>query len=658
MFGFYRFASVSPILKVADTDFNTEEIIRCGKDAVQNGATFVVFPELCITGYTCSDLFHQELLLQKSLGSLSRIAEAFRDSNAVIAVGLPLRMFGKLYNCAAFLQHGNLVAVTPKIHLPNQREFYEKRHFSSGRDLLRSTSAGPAMCPVDGFGDVPVTNFFTVRGSREKDATSSSSEIRIGVELCEDLWTPVPPSGELSLAGANVIVNLSASDALVGKRDYRRDLVRNQSARCMAAYVYASAGVHESTTDMVFSGHLMIAENGSLLAESRPFSRESEIIYADVDVERLNMQRLSEGSFQDFDSREIYARAAAFESLQPIEKLQYRFVSPTPFVPGSIESRDRSCTEIFNIQCAGLAKRLDAAHSKHAVIGLSGGLDSTLALLVVAETFKLLNRPAKEIIALTLPGFGTTKRTKSNAVKLAELLGTELRTVDIQKACLQHFADIGHDPKTLDVTYENVQARERTQILMDIANSEGGIVIGTGDLSEIALGWSTYNADHMSMYAVNCDIPKTLVRHIVGWYADRAARLDAGEKGDALATVLKDILDTPVSPELLPADANGQIAQKTESILGAYEIHDFYLYHFAKYGATPKKMLFLAKYAFAGKYSAEELEKALALFVRRFFTQQFKRSCIPDGPKVGTISLSPRADWRMPSDASFDSWLS
>ena len=656
MFGFYRFASVSPILKVADTEFNTEEIIRCGKDAVQNGATFVVFPELCITGYTCSDLFHQELLLQKSLGSLSRIAEAFRDRYAVIAVGLPLRMFGKLYNCAAFLQHGKLVAVTPKIHLPNQREFYEKRHFSSGRDLLRSTTAGPVMCPIEGFGDVPVTNFFTVNGSR--DVTSSASEIRIGVELCEDLWTPVPPSGELALAGANVIVNLSASDALVGKRDYRRDLVRNQSARCMAAYVYSSAGVHESTTDMVFSGHLMIAENGSLLAESKPFSRESEIVFADVDVQRLNMQRLSEGSFQDFDSREIYARAAAFESLQPLEKLQYRYVSPTPFVPGSIESRDKSCTEIFSIQCAGLAKRLDAAHSKHAVIGLSGGLDSTLALLVVAETFKLLNRPAKEIIALTLPGFGTTKRTKSNAVKLAELLGTELRTIDIQKACLQHFEDIGHDPKKLDVTYENVQARERTQILMDIANSEGGIVVGTGDLSEIALGWSTYNADHMSMYAVNCDIPKTLVRHIVGWYADRAARLDAGEKGAVLASVLKDILDTPVSPELLPADANGQIAQKTESILGAYEIHDFYLYHFAKYGATPEKMLFLAKYAFNGKYSDEELQKALTVFVRRFFTQQFKRSCIPDGPKVGTISLSPRADWRMPSDASFDSWLS
>ena len=644
MFGFYRFASVCPTLKVADTAYNADEIIRCAAEAIKNDAGFVVFPELCITGYTCSDLFHQESLLEKSLVSLSRIAQAFAESDAVIAVGLPLRMFGCLYNCAAFVQYGKLVAVTPKIHLPNQREFYEKRHFSSGRDLLRGAygaSAGNAavMCPVEGFGDVPVTNFFTVKGS----------DVRVGVELCEDLWTAVPPSGELALAGANVIVNLSASDALVGKCDYRRNLVLNQSARCMAAYVYASAGVCESTTDMVFSGHLMIAENGCMIAENRQFNRESEIIYADVDVERLNMQRLSEGSFQDFDSRSVYARAASFDGLHSLDKLQYRFVSPTPFVPGNIETRDKSSTEIFNIQCAGLAKRLEASHSARAVIGLSGGLDSTLALLVVSETFKLLKRPAKGILALTMPGFGTTKRTRNNAVALAELLGVELRTVDIQKACLQHFEDIGHDPKKLDVTYENVQARERTQILMDIANSEGGIVIGTGDLSEIALGWSTYNADHMSMYAVNCDIPKTLVRHIVDWYADNS--------GAELKTVLKDILNTPVSPELLPADSNGQIAQKTESILGAYEIHDFYLYHFAKYGAKPEKLLFLAKYAFAGKFSDEELKKALTVFVRRFFTQQFKRSCIPDGPKVGTISLSPRADWRMPSDASFEDWL-
>ena len=648
MFGFYRFACVSPVLKVADTAYNTEEIIRSAKIAASNGAAFVVFPELCITGYTCSDLFHQELLLQNSTRSLLKIASALEDSDAVIAVGLPLRIFGRLYNCAAFVQRGKVIAVTPKIHLPNQREFYEKRHFSSGRDLLRG-NAGNGYAPlryfIEGVGEVPITNFITVKGCA---SCNSGSEVRMGVELCEDLWTPAPPSGELALAGANVIVNLSASDALVGKRDYRRNLVMNQSARCMAAYMYASAGVHESTTDMVFSGHLMIAENGSMLAESRPFSRETEIVYADVDVERLNMQRLSEGSFQDFDSRAIIARAATLDGLRACDALQYRYVSPTPFVPGNIETRDINCTEIFNIQCAGLAKRLDSTRSKRAVIGLSGGLDSTLALLVVAETFKLLNRPAKEILALTMPGFGTTKRTKNNAVELAELLGVELRTVDIQKACLQHFADIGHDPQKLDVTYENVQARERTQILMDIANSEGGIVIGTGDLSEIALGWSTYNADHMSMYAVNCDIPKTLVRHIVSWYADRSA---------ALAAVLRDILDTPVSPELLPADSSGQIAQKTESILGAYEIHDFFLYHFAKYGATPEKLRYLAKYAFKGQHSDEEIDKALAVFIRRFFTQQFKRSCIPDGPKVGTISLSPRADWRMPSDSSFNDWM-
>ncbi len=643
MFGFYRFACVSPVLKVADTAYNTEEIIR---------------------GYTCSDLFHQELLLQNSTRALVRIADALKDSDAVIAVGLPLRIFGRLYNCAAFVQHGRVVAITPKNHLPNQREFYEKRHFSSGRDLLRGlygalagNDAGVVKCVIEGAGEIPITNFITVKGA--------GSEVRVGVEICEDLWTPAPPSGELALAGANVIVNLSASDALVGKRDYRRNLVMNQSARCMAAYVYASAGVHESTTDMVFSGHLMIAENGNMLAESRPFSRETEIVYADVDVERLNMQRLSEGSFQDFDSRAIIARAATLEGLRACDTLQYRYVSPTPFVPGNTETRDASCTEIFNIQCAGLAKRLEATRSERAVIGLSGGLDSTLALLVVAETFKLLKRPAKEILALTMPGFGTTHRTRNNAVELAKLLGVELRTIDIQKACFQHFVDIGHDPQKLNVTYENVQARERTQILMDIANSEGGIVIGTGDLSEIALGWSTYNADHMSMYAVNCDIPKTLVRHIVSWYADRAVRdlnqagaeLAPSENGAVLADLLRDILDTPVSPELLPADSNGQIAQKTECILGAYELHDFFLYHFAKYGAAPEKLRYLAKYVFKGKHTDEGIDKALAVFIRRFFTQQFKRSCIPDGPKVGTISLSPRADWRMPSDASFGDWL-
>ncbi|SHK49731.1 NAD(+) synthase [Fibrobacter sp. UWEL] len=657
MFGFYRFASVCPNLKVADTAFNTAEIIRCGKLAQENGTAVTVFPELCITGYTCSDLFHQELLLKNAYGSLQKIAEAFADSDMIVAVGLPLRMFGRLYNCAAFVQRGQLIAVTPKIHLPNQREFYEKRHFNSGRDLLNS--ADRITWDFPGFGEVPVTNFIRsgVSSVAGCDAENAGAEICFGVELCEDLWTPMPPSGELALAGANVILNLSASDALVGKGDYRRNLVMNQSARCMAAYVYSSAGVQESTTDMVFSGHLMIAENGSMLAERKDYGRESEIIYADVDVQRLNMQRLSEGSFQDFDATPYFATAAEFGPLPEVKVLN-RFICSTPFVPGNVETRDSNCREIFNIQCAGLAKRMEASHSKRAVVGLSGGLDSTLALLVIAETFKLMNRPASEILVLTMPGFGTTNRTKNNAVTMAELLGVELRTVSIKDACMQHFSDIGHDPAVLNVTYENVQARERTQILMDVANKEGGIVVGTGDLSEIALGWSTYNADHMSMYAVNCDIPKTLVRHVVAWYADRARNFIADEKtADELSAVLRDILDTPVSPELLPADANGQIAQKTESILGAYEIHDFYLYHFAKYGAEPAKLLYLAKIAFAGTYPDEELERCLKLFVRRFFTQQFKRSCIPDGPKVGTISLSPRADWRMPSDASFSDWL-
>ncbi len=655
MFGFYRIASVCPTLKVADTEFNTDEIIRCGLLAKNEGAAVVVFPELCITGYTCSDLFHQELLLKKSFASLLKIAKAFDGSDMIVAVGLPLRMFGKLYNCAALLQRGKIIGVTPKIHLPNQREFYEKRHFNSGRDLLSANCAkiggygkAPLTYSFDGLGEVPITNFFTVNGSEE---------IRIGVELCEDLWTAAPPSGELALAGANVVLNLSASDALVGKGDYRRNLVMNQSARCMAAYVY-------------------------VLAERKNYSRKSEIVFADIDVQRLNAQRLSEGSFQDFDSTEYFAKAANFaplpivakDSEKPTEGLKYRYIAPMPFVPSDITHRDSNCREIFNIQCAGLAKRLESSYAKRAVLGLSGGLDSTLALLVVVETFKLLNRPLNEILVITMPGFGTTKRTKNNAVAMAELLGVELRTIDIKPSCLQHFKDIGHDAAKLDVTYENVQARERTKILMDLANKEGGIVVGTGDLSEIALGWSTYNADHMSMYAVNCDIPKTLVRHVVAWYADHVQELmgesaaNSQDSAKALADVLRDILDTPVSPELLPADSNGQIAQKTESILGAYEIHDFYLYHFTKYGAEPRKLLYLAEKAFGAKvgedgsaieakYPHEELVRVLKLFLKRFFAQQFKRSCIPDGPKVGTISLSPRADWRMPSDASSADWL-
>lgn len=640
-FGFYRVAAVCPKMKVADTEYNTTEILLAAKKAYAEGAMVIVFPELCITGYTCNDLFHQEMLLRNTIESIEKLRYGLADAvGALIVVGAPLRIQGRLYNCAVFIQNGHVKAVTPKIHLPNQREFYEKRHFSSGRDLL----ARPTTVEIGMDGAVPVTNFIRIGGD-----SSLNGELIIGCELCEDLWTPNPPSGDLALAGANVIVNLSASDALVGKANYRRDLVLNQSARCMAGYVYASAGVHESTTDMVCSGHLIIAENGSKLAECNKFSRETEIVYADIDIQRLNMQRISEGSFQDFDSAPYFERAAMTETIGEVA-LKYRFVSATPFVPGSVAARTECCTEIFNIQCAGLAKRLESGNIKHAILGLSGGLDSTLALLVVYETFKLLNRPAADIIAVTMPGFGTTKRTKNNAVDMANCLGVTLRTIDITKACMQHFEDIGHDPAVTDVTYENVQARERTQILMDLCNKEGGIVVGTGDLSEIALGWCTYNADHMSMYSVNCDIPKTLVRYIVQWYAEVTSLPN-------LSKVLYDILDTPVSPELLPTDANGNIAQKTENILGSYDIHDFYLYHFVKYGATPDKMLYLAKYAFNGKFSDEDLEKALKLFLRRFFGQQFKRSCIPDGPKVGTLSLSPRADWRMPSDASVNDWM-
>ena len=636
-YGFYRFAAACPKMKVADTKYNTEQILECIKKAFAEDATAIVFPELCITGYTCNDLFHQELLLQNAEKAIDEIVgQSNYYDNILIVVGAPIRIDGRLYNCAVFIQSGSIIAITPKVFLPNQREFYEKRYFSSGRELLRGIPQYTKLCNQN---RIPITSLIKFE------------KFTIGCELCEDLWVPIPPSGYLALSGATVIVNLSASDALVGKANYRRDLVCNQSARCMAGYVYASAGVHESTTDMVCSGHLIIAENGSLMAERNSFSRETEIVYADIDVERLAMQRISEGSFQDFNPTPYDIRATHANYIRSTDELKYRYVSRTPFVPSSDERRTEVCSEIFNIQCAALAKRLEASNTKRAVIGLSGGLDSTLALLVIYQTYKLLNRPVSDILAITMPGFGTTKRTKGNAEKMAECLGVELRTIDITKACMQHFEDIGHDPNVTDVTYENVQARERTQILMDVANKEKGIVIGTGDLSELALGWCTYNADHMSMYSVNCDIPKTLVRYLVRWYA--VCVCDTGD----LSQVLMDILDTPVSPELLPTDKDGNIAQKTEEILGDYILHDFFLYHFVKYGATPSKMLFLAKYAFKGSFADDMIEKTLKLFLRRFFTQQFKRSCIPDGPKVGTLSLSPRADWRMPSDASFNDWL-
>ena len=636
MFGFYRIAAVVPQLKVADVQGNAEEILSCARSAASAGAELAVFPELCLTGYTCADLFHQKLLLDKAEEQLFRIAQAMKDSSMVMALGLPVRFRSRLFNCAALLQRGQVLCLTPKLHLPNQREFYEKRHFSSGIHVMDQA------CYQGRYFSAPFTD----------RADFPENHLCVGLELCEDLWVPAPPSSRMAWEGVNVILNLSASNALVSKARYRRELVTQQSARCMAVYAYASSGVHESTTDTVYGGHAMIAENGSLLAESNRFQRTSEIIYADVDVDRLNMTRISEGAFQDGDGvpagRDCPSPVGS--ALTGADSLQYRTVNPLPFVPGTMQDRSEVCREIFQIQCAGLAKRLESARADRAVIGISGGLDSTLALLVTCETYRMLGRDPRKILTLTMPGFGTSVRTKGNSETLAELLGTELRTVDIRNACLQHFSDIGHDGKVLDTTYENVQARERTQILMDTANRENGLVVGTGDLSEIALGWCTYNADHMSMYSVNCGIPKTLVRHMVAWYADR----NPGPLGD----VLRDILDTPVSPELLPADAEGRISQKTEAILGEYELHDFYLYHFVKYGAEPEKLRFLARCAFSGHHTDAEIDRTLKIFFRRFFSQQFKRSCIPDGPKVGSIALSPRADWRMPSDASAELWLS
>lgn len=635
MYGFYRIAVAVPKVKVADVAYNAAEIIRCAKLADKEGAAVVLSPELCITGYTCGDLFHQPLLIESALNSALEIAKAFKDSNLLLAVGLPVRFRTKLYNCAALIRGGRIISLTPKTFIPNRREFYEKRHFSSGIDIMNNEFFE---LPGNELPPIPFTN-----------RISCGNEIEIGVEICEDLWSPMPPSQELAVQGANLILNLSASNALVSKSIYRRNLVTQQSARCMAVYAYSSAGVHESTTDTVYGGHAMIAENGALLSENQRFQRESEIIYADADIARVNALRISEGAFQDFDLSETETLVET-DLLDGVKSLKYRRVSPLPFVPGTAEDRDEVCSEIFHIQCAALAKRLESAGIKKAVIGISGGLDSTLALLVTAETFQMLGLEFSDILALTMPGFGTTSRTKNNSVALSELLGVTLREVDIKKVCEQQFKDLGHDKNNFDVTYENVQARQRTQVLMNIANRENGLVIGTGDLSEIALGWSTYNGDHMSMYAVNCGVPKTLVRHLVSWYAEKS--------GGKLGKVLKDIVDTPVSPELLPVGKDGAIQQETESIIGAYELHDFYLYHFIKYGAEPEKIRYLTKYTFGKKYPVAEIDRTLKIFFKRFFTQQFKRSCIPDGPKVGSIALSPRADWRMPSDVSFNLWLS
>jgi NAD+ synthase (glutamine-hydrolysing) len=632
---FIRVAAACPVTNVADVDFNLKNIKECIDQAMSESSKLVVFPELCITSYTCGDLFLQQQLYFKAIEAVKDLCEFSFSKDILIAVGAPLIFKDSMYNCAYIILKGQILGIVPKSYIPNYSEFYEKRWFTPGLNLVNKSVNLPFQKDI-AFG----TNLIFTSGC-----------YRFGFEVCEDLWVTIPPSSYLSLSGANIIGNLSASNEIVSKADYRRSLVEAQSARCMSSYIYASSGVLESTTDLVFSGHLLIGENGLLLKQNSRFQRENEVITSIVDVDRLSNERIKNVSFSD--SRKIVtfeAREICFEFEDTAIDNFDRFVHKHPFVPSDERLREQRCKEIFTIQASALAKRLSHTGLNKTVIGISGGLDSTLALLVILKTFDILKLPRKNIVTITMPGFGTTDRTYTNAINLCKNLGTDLREINIVDACLQHFKDIGHDINVHDVTYENVQARERTQILMDLANKEGGILVGTGDLSELALGWATYNGDHMSMYSVNCSIPKTLVRYLVRYAAN-------SEVDEEASDILLDILDTPVSPELLPKDKNGQIAQKTEDIVGPYELHDFFLYYFIRQGASPEKILFLAKHAFRDDYNSETIEKWFDKFTKRFFTQQFKRSALPDGPKVGTVSLSPRGDWRMPSDASYNSFI-
>lgn len=618
--GFLRVASATPKIKVADCEYNTAAIIAQAGEAAENGASLVVFPELCITGYTCHDLFLQRSLLTAAENALREIMEATKKLEAVIIVGLPVADKGSLFNCAAVICKGKLLGLPAKKYIPNYSEFYEMRHFTPAKKTASKTIFGESVH----YGQDMIFECIDM------------PEFRFGVEICEDLWTPEPPCGKLAKGGALIIANLSASDEVIGKADYRRMLVRSTSARLFSAYIYTSAGHGESTQDLVFSGHSMICENGAVLAESKRFT--TGIIYADIDLQKLEYERRHANTFTDAD--DLYIERF---SLPMKELVLDRYISKTPFVPANKANLDERCEEILTIQAAGLASRIEHTNVKTVVIGLSGGLDSTLALIVAVHAMDMSGRDRKDIIAVTMPCFGTTKRTKSNAEILAESYGVSFRDIDISKSVTQHFEDIGQELTNFDVTYENGQARERTQVLMDIANKTGGFVIGTGDLSELALGWATYNGDHMSMYAVNASIPKTLVRHLTSFEADHSE--------GQLKEALMDILDTPVSPELLPPK-DGEISQKTEDLVGPYELHDFFLYYFVRFGFTAEKIFRMAKIAFAGEYNDDTIKKWLQVFIRRFFSQQFKRSCLPDGPKVGTVTLSPRGDWRMPSDAS------
>ena len=625
--GFITVACGTPKLRLADCDYNAEQTFTLMRKAEKAGAKVLVLPELGLTGYTCGDLFYQDALLRGAEQALATVLEATRNLEVVTAVGLPLRVNNKLYNCAAIIQKGTVLGVVPKTHLPNYSEFYEKRQFAAAPEENGTVTL---------FGkSVPFGNKLVFR-------CSTMPDLALGFEICEDMWAPCSPAVDLTAAGATVVGNLSASNDIIGKDSYRRQLVTMQSAKLVCGYVYTSCGEGESSSDVVFGAHQMIAENGTLLAERR---FDGGLLVSEVDVQKLCYERRRT---QMFDQAPAVWEVPFALTVSPTKLTRY--VAPQPFVPEGKEDRDARCREILLIASLGLKQRLEHTGAKTAVVGLSGGLDSTLAVLITGLAMKMLDRPMTDIVAVTMPCFGTTDRTRNNAVILAEQMGATLRTVDISNSVHSHFKDIGHDMEDHSVTFENGQARERTQVLMDIANQSGGIVIGTGDLSELALGWCTYNGDHMSMYAVNCSIPKTLVRHLVGYLAR-----DNAKKDEALHDVLEDILDTPVSPELLPA-VQGQISQKTEDLVGPYELHDFFLYYMLRWGFSPRKVYRLAVYALGGKYSREVILKWLKTFYRRFFSQQFKRNCVPDGPKVGSVALSPRGDWRMPSDAKMNIW--
>lgn len=635
--GFIRVAAATPKVKVADPQYNGQQVIRLMEQGFEKGVKIMVFPELCLTAYTCADLFMQRSLLDEAKKALKKVMEASKDKDMLIFAGLPWERQGKLYNTAAVIKDGELLGLIPKKHLPNYSEFYEARNFQPGNET-------PELVNWEGR-QIPM-------GTNLLFACEGFPELTVAGEICEDVWVPCPPSVSHAMAGATVIVNCSASDETTGKDIYRRELICGQSARLVCAYVYANAGDGESTQDLVFGGQNLIAENGSCLIESRRFVNQT--VCADLDLERLNAERRRMTTFPSGDElraakgyRTVSFSFKEWKAYQPGKIL--RFIDPAPFVPHDPAQRSRRCEEILSIQAMGLKKRLEHTGAKAAVIGLSGGLDSTLALLVTVRAFDLLGMTRDHIHCVTMPCFGTTDRTYANACAMARQVGAVLKEINIREAVNLHFKDIGQDPENRDVTYENSQARERTQILMDIANKEGGMVIGTGDMSELALGWATYNGDHMSMYGVNASVPKTLVRHLVRYYADTC-------QDEPLSKVLLDVLDTPVSPELLPPK-DGQIAQKTEDLVGPYELHDFFLYYVLRFGYRPSRIYLMARQAFEGRYDGQTIYKWLRTFYRRFFAQHFKRSCLPDGPKVGSVALSPRGDLRMPSDACSRLWL-